>query len=164
MKTLYIVRHAKSSWDNPEFSDHERPLMQKGVRKTAKISQYLSEMDVEPDMIISSTAVRAYETACLIAKALHYPVDKIQKEAKLYLSDSEQILNLIFGVDNKHKSLMIFGHNPTFTSFANQFLSEKIDWMPTSAVVAVKFDTDNWEDLCLSDKQLKFVVFPKMLK
>lgn len=164
MKTLYIVRHAKSSWDNPEFSDHERPLMQKGVKKTAKISQYLSEMDVEPDMIISSTAVRAYETACLIAKGLNYPVDKIQKEASLYLSDNEEILNLIFGVDNKYKSLMIFGHNPTFTSFANQFLSEKIDWMPTSAVVAVKFDTDNWENICLSDKQLKFVVFPKMLK
>ena len=164
MKTLYIIRHAKSAWDNPEFSDHERPLMQKGVRKTAKISQYLSEMDIEPDLIISSTAVRAYETACLIATALHYPVDKIKKEASLYLSDNEQILSLIFAVDNNHKSLMIFGHNPTFTSFANKFLSEKIDWMPTSAVVAVKFDTDKWEEICLSEKQLKFIVFPKMLK
>lgn len=164
MKTLYIVRHAKSSWDHDDLSDHDRPLMQKGVKKTARISKYLMEMDTKVDLVISSSAVRAFETAKLIASVIAYPIEKIQIEKSLYHSDNEQIFELIYAVDNQIDSLMIFGHNPTFTSFANQFMIDKIDWMPTSGVVGVNFDTDKWEDIMISPKQIKFIVFPKMLK
>lgn len=164
MKTLYIVRHAKSSWDHDDLSDHDRPLMHKGEKKTARISSYLIDMEVKPDLMISSSAVRAYETAKLIAISLDYPIEDIQIEKSLYHSDNEQILDLIYSVDNQKESLMIFGHNPTFTSFVNLFIADKIGWMPTSSVVAVEFDTDQWEDICISIKRLKFVVFPKMLK
>ena len=163
MKTLYIVRHAKSAWDDPSLSDHDRPLMKKGVRKTGKISDFLIDQDVKVDQMISSSAVRAYETARLIADALEYPLDDIKKESDLYHADVDQILSVVFGVNDDIDSLMIFGHNPTFTSFANQFLEHKVDWMPTSAIVSVSFETDKWEEIIMAKRRTNFVIFPKML-
>ncbi|MBC34507.1 MAG: hypothetical protein CL663_00475 [Bacteroidetes bacterium] len=163
MKTLYIVRHAKSAWDDPSLSDHDRPLMNKGVRKTGKISDFLIDQDVKVDQMISSSAVRAYETARLIADALEYPLDNIKKESDLYHADVDQILSVVFGVNDDVNSLMIFGHNPTFTSFANQFLEHKVDWMPTSAIVSVSFETDKWEEIVMAKRRTNFVIFPKML-
>ena len=137
--------------------------MNKGVRKTGKISDFLIDQDVKVDQMISSSAVRAYETARLIADALEYPLDNIKKESDLYHADVDQILSVVFGVNDDVNSLMIFGHNPTFTSFANQFLEHKVDWMPTSAIVSVSFETDKWEEIVMAKRRTNFVIFPKML-
>lgn len=163
MKTLYIVRHAKSSWDYPQLKDHDRPLLPKGRKRTLKIADFLKNNDVEVDLMLSSTAVRAYETSRIIAEKINYPEENIVKEKGLYHSDPSGILDYLFGIDNKHGSVMIFGHNPTFTFLANKFLQEPVDWMPTSAVVSIVFDTDKWEDIMLSERKMNFVVFPKML-
>lgn len=164
MKTLYIVRHAKSSWDYPDLSDQERPLIEKGIKRTKLVIDFLNSNNVCIDLIISSHAVRAYETAKLIAFGLHYPENEIQKSTGVYQSNVDSLINHLFGLSNKVKSLMMVGHNPTFTSFANYFMDKKIDWLATSGIVCIEFNTEKWEDIMLVKKNTKFVITPKLVK
>lgn len=163
MKTLYIVRHAKSSWEFTGLGDHERPLLDKGKQRTKLIAEYLKKNNVSPDLLISSHATRAYDTAVLIAKAIGYPTESIQINKMLYHANDEDIFDEICEVPDTVQSLMIVGHNPTFTDFANQFLDSKIEWLPTSGVVSVSFNTENWGKIKETKSSLNFVIFPKML-
>jgi len=163
MKTLYIVRHAKSSWKHPELGDDERPLLEKGKKRTRKIINYLLEKDTSVDLIISSYAVRALETARIIAHAIGYPEDEIRISQQLYHASSERIYDQFFDLSDEISSLMIVGHNPTFTNFANQFLDDKIDWLPTSGVVSITFDTNTWTDVPLAKYKTNFVIYPKAI-
>ncbi len=164
MKYLYIVRHAKSSWDHAGLADHERPLLEKGKKRTKWVIDYLLDNNVHVDLIISSHAVRARETAKFIGNALHYPEDNIQISTAIYHGDVDTLLNHFFDLSNDVNSLMMVGHNPTFTSFANYFLENKIDWLPTSGIVCIEFNTDNWEHVLDAKKRAKFVISPKMVK
>jgi len=163
MKTLYIIRHAKSSWENPGLADDERPLIQKGVKRTLKIARYLKDKHIKADLLISSHAIRAHDTAKIIAGFIGISEDKIVISSKLYHGSADHIYNELFGLPDSIDSVMIFGHNPTFTSFANHFLDEKIDWLPTSAVVSISFDTSRWDNIPLAGKTINFVVYPKSL-
>ncbi len=163
MKTLYLVRHAKSSWNFPELSDDERPLLEKGKKRTKKVVDYLLASDVKVDYIITSHAVRALETAKIIAHALKYPLDDIKVEHMIYHAHSDKLFDQLYDVPDNCNSLMLIGHNPTFTSFANNFLVEKIDWLPTSGIVSVSFDTDRWEDVVNAKCSTNFVIYPKIL-
>ena len=164
MKTLYLVRHAKSSWDHPELSDFDRPLINTGIKKTKQIIKYLIEKSVSVDLIISSPAVRALETAKLIAGGLDYPLENIKQEPALYEAGIENYLDLIHKTSDKINSLMIFGHNLTITRVANIFLDKGIDILPTSGIVAITFKTEHWLEISKIQPEQKFVVFPKMLK
>ena len=164
MKLLYIARHAKSSWDFSGISDHERPLIEKGIKRTNLIANYMRQNDAKPDLIISSFAVRAYETAILMAKIFSYPKENIQVENNLYHSDVDILFEHIYSLPESINSVMMVGHNPTFTVFANYFLKNNIDWLPTSAVVCIAFKTDKWEDIHRAKKSTKFVISPKLLR
>lgn len=164
MKTLYITRHAKSSWEFPNLSDHERPLLEKGKKRTKKISNYLIRNNIKIDLIISSHAVRAYETAKIIAKAIQYPVDNIRTDQMIYYSGADNLAGLFFDISENINSAMIVGHNPTFTNFANQFLVEKIDWLQTSGIVCLSFDTNKWEEISAANCKTNFVIYPKMFR
>lgn len=163
MKTLYIIRHAKSSWDHPGLADDERPLLEKGVKRTLKIARYLQDKHISADLVISSHAVRAHETARIIADAIGYPEEKIIISSKVYHGSTEQLYDELYGLNDHVESVMIFGHNPTFTSFANHFLDEKIEWLPTSAVVSVSFDTERWTELPMANHKTNFLITPKEL-
>lgn len=163
MKTLYIVRHAKSSWDFPGLADHERPLMEKGKKRTRKIIEYLREKQVVPDLIVSSSALRARETANYIASGLGIEKDEIKIDSGLYHADADSIFNQFEDLSESYQSVMLVGHNPALTNFVNIFLSPPIDWLPTSAVVAVDFHTSDWEDLKSATYSIRMVVFPKLL-
>lgn len=163
-KTVYIVRHAKSSWDNFALSDHDRPLLPVGIKKTKRISKYLKSKKVLPDLFISSSAVRAFETARLIAKGIGYETDDIVKRKELYHAGIDEIYDELFSIDNSVNSVMIFGHNPTFTFFVNNFVSPEIDNLPTSGVVGVEFKANSWESIANAKFKVNFVVFPRMLK
>ncbi|MEN8224189.1 MAG: histidine phosphatase family protein [Bacteroidota bacterium] len=163
MKTLYIVRHAKSSWDQPGLADDERPLLQKGIKRTLKIARYLQSEGISVDHMISSHAVRALETAKIVSEALSYPVGKISISQQMYHGNTDHLYDELFGLSDNIDSVMIFGHNPTFTNFANHFLDEKIDWLPTSALVSVIFDTDSWTDLPMASRKVNFVITPRQL-
>ena len=163
MKTLYLVRHAKSSWDHPGLSDAERPLMEKGIRKSKRVIEALLEKKIVPDLMISSPAVRAIETARIFASGLGYPEEKIVVERNIYEGYYDHIFDIIYGTSNKVESLMLFGHNPTFSNLANLFVHPGVEDMPTSAVVAISFDTDKWEDVPNSKSRLLFMLTPKTL-
>lgn len=164
MKTLYLIRHAKASWDMPGVSDADRPLIQKGVKRTHLIVEFLKNKATTIDLIISSPAVRAIETAKIIAAGLNYPVSGIKTDRKIYDGYYDRILDVVYATSNSVNSLMIFGHNPTITQLANLFLHPGIDNMPTTGVVCLSFDTDKWEQIPSVEAKQDFIVFPKMLK
>ncbi len=158
------MRHAKSTWEFPELSDHERPLIEKGIKRTEKIIKFLIKKDIKPDIIISSHAVRAYETAKILVERLDFPVKEVMIEEKIYQSNLETLFNVVFGMPDDKSEMIMIGHNPTITNFANYFLSEYIDYMPTSAIVCVEFDTNKWNEITGAKRQTRFVIYPKMLK
>jgi phosphohistidine phosphatase len=164
MKTLYLIRHAKASWDMPGLSDIDRPLLPKGVKKTQLVLDFLVKNGTRAGMIVSSPAVRAFETAKIVAAGLDYPISKIRVDRKIYDGYYDRMLDLIYSTNNDVDSLMIFGHNPTITHLANLFLNPGIENMPTSCVVCLSFETDKWEQLPAVEARKEFVIFPKMLK
>ena len=117
-----------------------------------------------PDLIISSHAVRAFETAKIIANAFNYPENKIVVSESLYFCELDNCYNLFFDLADDVDSLMIVGHNPVFTYFANEFLNKPIDNLPTSGVVCIEFKTNKWEEVVNAKHKTKFVISPKTLK
>ncbi len=164
MKTLYIVRHAKSSWDYPDLTDHDRPLLEKGKKRTKSIIDYLLDKNIKIDLIITSSALRSHETAKYLASALRYPVVDIKVDPQVYHADSEKLKDQFFDLSKRYQSVMIVGHNPAVTNFSNLFLNQKIDWLPTSGIVAVEFNTDEWDKIFDAEYSIRFIVYPKMLK
>ena len=158
------MRHAKSSWEEPGVADSNRPLIPKGVKKTALVIDFLQKRNTTIDLLISSPAVRALETAKLVAAGLNYPETRIKIERKIYEGYYDRILDLIYAASNDISSIMIFGHNPTITQLANLFLHPGIENMPTSCVVCLSFDTLKWEEIPAKEAIQEFIIFPKMLK
>lgn len=165
MKTLYLVRHAKSSWEDLTIEDYERPLISKGIQRAKKVAEHLRGKGVKPDLIISSHAVRAYETARIFAGKLGFPEKEIVIDEDLYFSGAEAMENTLYGLDDKYKNVMLVGHNPDMTRFANIFLreGEKIDYLPTSGVVSVLFHTKEWQKIMLAKREIPFIIIPKTL-
>ncbi len=164
MKTVYLVRHAKSSWDFLHLRDDERPLLQKGIKRTELIARYLKENDHIPEKLISSHAVRAHETAKVIAEAISYPAERIEIDERIYYEGMSAFFNILYEGENSLNSVMFFGHNPAITQMANHYLIPKVDYMPTSAVVAIDIQTDTWETIDLASAKIRFYIYPKMLK
>lgn len=164
MKTIYIVRHAKSSWDEPGLADHDRPLIATGIKKTNLVIDYLNSKKVMPGLMITSTARRAKDTAFLVADGLGYPQSQIIVDKKIYHASPDSILDELFSIPDSINSVMVFGHNPTLTYFVNQFLDPPIVNLPTSGVVAIEFDTDKWVEISAVKYRNRFTVFPKMLR
>jgi len=164
MKTIIIVRHAKSSWDFPHLSDHERPLLEKGKSKTKLINDYFLKNNLTVDLILSSHAVRAYETAKIIARHIGYPIESIRIDKMIYHANAERLIDQFYDLPDNINQVMLVGHNPTLTNFVNQYLENKIEWLPTSGAVSIDFDTDKWENISQAKFKLNFAVYPKMLK
>ena len=164
MKTLYIVRHAKSSWDNPGLEDHQRPLLEKGKKRTRYVVDYLLNANTHIDLIVSSHAVRAHDTARIFANALHYPADRIIISKNLYFGHPDSFFDIFYDLSDDIDSLMLVGHNPGFTTFANYFLDKPIDNLPTSGVGCITFEMDSWETIHDSKRKTKFVVSPRQLR
>ncbi len=164
MKTLIIVRHAKSDWSNS--SDIDRPLNERGRNDAPRIGLFLKEKGIQPDLLLSSTANRALSTARLIAEQLNYPVQQIETDDRLYAftSDIEELYPIIQGVDARINTLMIFGHNPTFTYLANALTQNRFDEIPTCAALCFSLGSDNWQSFPTAPADLRFFIFPKMLK
>jgi len=143
MKTLFLVRHAKSSKDDPTLSDKDRPLNDRGRRDAPKMGERLAKRDVEPDLMLSSPAVRALTTAQIFAEELDYNAKNIVVDDRLYATTADDLLEVIHELDDKHKRVMLFGHNPEMSDLAHR-LSDKIGDMPTCAVAEFEFDTKSW--------------------
>jgi phosphohistidine phosphatase len=163
MKTVYIVRHAKSSWEQIDLPDEKRPLMEKGRKRTERVLDFIHRKKLKIDLVICSHAVRAHETAKILAGGISYPLDSIKIEPQVYHGNSNSILDVFYGLPSTCNSVLLVGHNPTLTDLANNFLDVPIENLPTSGVVSISFDTDKWEEISLARRKTNFVLFPKDL-
>ena len=146
MKTLFLVRHAKSSRNDAAMPDKDRPLNDRGKRDAPKMGERLAKRDVKPNLILSSPARRALKTAEIIAKKLDYKLKDIVVDNRLYAVEADDLLRVIRGLGDKAERVMLFGHNPELGELANRF-SGKIMDMPTCAVAEFSFDTESWSNV-----------------
>jgi phosphohistidine phosphatase len=146
MKTLFLVRHAKSSKDDPTLADRDRPLADPGLKEAPKMGKRLTKRHVRPDLLVSSPALRALTTAHLIADELGYERKDIVVDDRLYANSANGLLAVIHALDQKLDRVMLFGHNPEFTDLAHRLSSDITD-MPTCAVAEFRFNTKQWSDV-----------------
>ena len=146
MKSVFLVRHAKSSRDDPTLPDKDRPLNDRGKRDAPKMGERLAKRDVKPDLILSSPAKRALKTAEIFAQELDYKRKDIVVDDRLYAVTPDDLLDIIRNLDDKLARVMLFGHNPELTELAHR-LSSEITHMPTCAVAELTFDTKSWSNL-----------------
>lgn len=168
MKTLYLIRHAKSSWDDPELGDFERPLNKRGKKDAPNMAKRLKEKRVTPDRMISSPATRALDTCKEFAKILDFNKDKIKTEKRLYHASEDQLLTVVRELKDREldddEVVILFGHNPGLTEFANMLMNESIDNIPTCGVVKAHLKIDRWKDASFGCGELEFFDFPKSNK
>jgi phosphohistidine phosphatase len=145
MKTLLILRHAKSSWKDEDLSDHDRPLNKRGKRDAPRMGKLLRERPLVPDLIVSSTAKRARKTASKVAKQCGYE-GVIELTGDLYLAAPEQYLQVLCGVPDHIECVMIVGHNPGAEDLLAQLTGQSAH-LPTAALAHVKLPIDNWSEL-----------------
>lgn len=161
MKTLTVVRHAKSSWSDASLADRDRPLNDRGEHDAPMMGTRMTEAGIRPSLMVSSPAVRAWTTARLIAAELGYPREFLQREDDLYLASVGDIIDVIGRQDTGFNSLMLFGHNPGLTEFANFLVPNLTPNVPTCGVVSVSLDTDEWDLSPLPPCELEVYDFPK---
>ena len=160
MKTLYLVRHAKSSWKHPELSDFERPLNKRGKNDAPFMGKLLNKKGVNPELLISSPAKRASSTAKIIASELNYDKEKIIFDKNIYEGTGRSLLEIISEIKEKYNFVMLFGHNPGLTVLSNNLSDHFIDNIPTCGVVALEFNTP-WKEIKLNSAGFKFYEYPK---
>jgi len=161
MKTLVMIRHAKSSWANPLQSDFERPLNERGKEEAPAMGKKLKELKVIPDLIVSSTAKRTRQTAKRIAEATGYDADHIKWEEKLYHCIPSVFEEVIFEVSDAVNTVFIVAHNPGITDFVNQLSPDfSIDNMHTCGMVGVRIETDEWNKFSLAERKVFLFEYP----
>ena len=150
MKTLLILRHAKSSWNYPELSDHDRPLNGRGKRDAPRMGKHLRQEGLIPDRILTSSAKRARKTANKVAKSCGY-TGKVKKIAAFYDAVPGVYFETLQALPDKHQRVMVVGHNPTMEQLVNHLTGE-IKRMPTAALAHITLPIQHWETLDLDTK------------
>lgn len=164
MKTLYLVRHAKSSWKYPALDDFERPLNKRGRRNAPFMGRVLKKLRVNPDLVISSPANRAATTARIIADIIDFPLDKIQYSETLYEFNEADLIPVVRQIENSVNKAMLVGHNPAITDLANTIGDTAIHNIPTCGVFGVDLNISSWAKIGEHCGKLKFFEFPKKHK
>lgn len=163
MKTLTIVRHGKSDWSNYELADYDRPLKARGFNDAYQMALRFKESGSLPQVFITSPANRALYTSIIFSRVLFNDFDNIKINDDLYLASPRTILTTVREVSNSYDHIAVFGHNPGVTSFANDFISDYIDNIPTSGFVRLDFDISDW-NLIKADTLKNYVFdYPKRL-
>ncbi len=161
MKTLIVVRHAKSSWSDSDKDDHDRPLNSRGKKDAPEMAKRLRMRGIKVDLFVSSTALRARTTAQYFADEYGVSKKDIVPEGKLYLAPAEAYYEVLSALSDKHDIVAVFGHNPGITAFANTLSQVHVDDMPTCAVYAIAADTDKWASFEKAEKDFLYFDYPK---
>ena len=161
MKTLTLLRHAKSSWKDASLIDHDRPLNKRGKRDLPVIGERIKQVGIRPSLILSSTAVRAWTTAKGIATEISYPIEFLQREQRLYHAGVLLIIEVLTQQDVAFNSIMVVGHNPGLTDFANYLVPDVTHNIPTCGLVSVTIDNDDWDLKGVRNAELTVYEFPK---
>jgi phosphohistidine phosphatase len=159
MKTLFILRHAKSSWDDPDLADFDRPLNDRGRKAAPFMGDVMQRNGFIPGVILSSSAARARETAMLV-KPDAAPDAEIEYEDRIYEASPQTLLQVAAAIDNGYESAMIVGHNPGIEGFI-RFLTGKLEPMPTAALAVVDLDISKWEQIDAESGKLRKIFRPK---
>ncbi len=161
MKNIFFVRHAKSDWSNKILSDHDRPLNARGERDAKKMSEVFTSLGFDLDILLSSSAVRTQFTAQYFLETAGIDISKLKIEPSIYESSAENIFAIIEKIDKKHENVMIFGHNPTFTTIANYFSDTFIQNIPTCCIFQVESTAKDWSDFNADNSKIANLYFPK---
>ncbi len=159
MKTLFVLRHAKSSWENPDWSDFERPLNSRGLDAARFIGELIYERNLQPQIIVSSPAKRAKQTAVLV-KEIAEISKPVKFDERIYEASPLTLFNLIREFDEKWESVLIVGHNPGFENLVRMLTGEAVS-MPTAALAKINLSIENWHDLETDANELEFLIRPK---
>lgn len=162
MKTVYIVRHAKSSWDYKGIEDSDRPLKRRGIKDSYLVSSVLSEKIKRPDVFITSSANRALSTAIIFSNNFGYPLSNLQINKSLYNFSDGYLVKTIRALDDQFDSAIIFSHDHGINYFVNKFGSESISHVPTCGVIGIQFEDNHWKSVKKGKTILK--EFPKFHK
>lgn len=160
MKTLYLVRHAKSSWEF-DVIDHERPLNDRGFNDAPVIAAHIAAKMRKPDLFLSSDALRAKTTALFFAKVYKVPEEEIKLDHKLYDFAGRDVVEVIKALDDQLDCVMIFGHNNAMTNFVNTYGDKLIDNVATASFTVIEFTIDKWSDLNMG--KTSYTIAPKEL-
>ncbi|MEO9967931.1 MAG: histidine phosphatase family protein [Reichenbachiella sp.] len=163
MKTLYLVRHAKSSWKNPALGDRDRPLNARGKRDAPVMAEYVKQKIEKPDIFVSSPSRRTQDTAVLFMNAFGRSMEQLILEESFYHGYENDMESVISHLDPTHHSAMLFVHNPGITDYVNQLTGEQIFNIPTCGIAAVQLETKNWAEINQCQAKLLFYYYPKGL-
>lgn len=161
MKTLTLIRHAKSSWEH-NLPDHKRPLNNRGESDSILMASYLNDKELNPEKVLISDAKRTRLTADKFIYALNIPESIIEYKHDLYDFSGHDLIKVIKNVNSEINRLMVFGHNHALTSFVNSYGDQYIENVPTCGVVIIEFNIAHWKDL--RPGKTVFKLFPKELK
>lgn len=159
MKKLYIIRHAKSDWSNPQLEDFDRPLNKRGKKNAPFMGKLLRKKNISPDLIISSPAYRARETAISISKEINYH-ENIMYNEYLYEADLKTIMEIVNFIEDEHDNVFIIGHNPGL-NMLGFYLVDFNENLPTSGILEIKFDCQSWRKINKSNAQIVSFEYPK---
>ncbi|MCB1664896.1 MAG: histidine phosphatase family protein [Pseudomonadales bacterium] len=161
MKTLYLLRHAKSSWANPGQKDYDRPLNDRGMHDTPEMAARLRERGARVDLVVSSPAVRALSTATLMCEGLGIDPGAIVQDRQIYLAGSPKLMQIVSFMDESRDAAMLVAHNPALTDLANDLARAGIDNIPTCGLVAISLPVEHWAEVTPGAGQVLFFDFPK---
>ena len=162
MKEIYVLRHAKSSWDNSSLSDFERPLADRGISDAKKMSKFLKDMNIKIDKVLCSNAIRAKETFDLTADGFNFEIDKATYSDKLYFGDTTTIIQDLKELDESLNNILIVGHNPTLHYLVEILTNESINRFTTCNLAIISHDGE-WVSLNSQQCSLKSLIRPKEL-
>ena len=161
MKTLILIRHAKSSWEEDGLSDSERPLNERGKKDAPEMARRLRKKELPVDRFVSSPAERAFRTARYFAKAFDVKKGEIQVVKSLYGALAAHFEQVVASLSDKDNTVAVFSHNPGITDYANTLTNVRTDNIPTCGVFAVQADVDSWKDFGKAEKKFLFFDYPK---
>jgi len=162
MKEIYVLRHAKSSWDNSNLSDFDRPLADRGISDAKKMSNFLKDMNIKIDKVLCSNAIRAKETFDLTADGFNFEIDKATYSDKLYFGDTTTIIQDLKELDESLNNILIVGHNPTLHYLVEILTNESINRFTTCNLATISHDGE-WVSLNSQQCSLKSLIRPKEL-
>lgn len=162
-RKLIIVRHGKSCWDHQGLDDIDRPLAERGILNSAEMAKRLLEKDIVPELILTSPACRALNTALIMLRNWGLQPGKLQIHDPLYDAYLKEIGEVVATAPPEIATLAIYGHNPSFTAYANSFLEKPLDNLPTAGVVVVTLDSKGWSKIGRKEVKETYVDYPKRI-
>jgi phosphohistidine phosphatase len=161
MKTLCLIRHAKSSWNDVYVEDFERLLNNRGLQDAPEMGRRLMQTGFRPDLIVSSPAFRAMSTARRISRELAYNIEQIVADMRIYDAPLNRLIEVVQNLPDEANTIVLVGHNPGMHKLAHHLTGAAPDEFPTCAVFAIQFDFNSWSNLSPLCGKLRFYDFPK---